>query len=135
MKEPIYTLRRFKQKHFEYLEKSQGDTTWYLRHNNISFASTHISKKTFEQKAKENKQLQINREGTMGTYRDDIDEMFYRINEDGNAVILYSTDGSAVRRLDENVYPIGSELSARYEHPEGIVLSVSDAKAIGIPEE
>ena len=71
----------------------------------------------------------------METYRDDIDEMFYRINEDGNAVILYSADGSAVCRLDEDVYPIGSELSARYEHPEGIVLSVSDAKAIGIPEE
>jgi len=54
MKEPIYTLRRFKQKHFEYLEKRQGNAVWYIRRNNMNFTSIHISKKTFEQKEKDN---------------------------------------------------------------------------------
>jgi hypothetical protein len=31
-----------------------------------------------------------------------------------------------------SVYPIGSALSARYEHPEGIILTPHDAEALGI---
>jgi hypothetical protein len=61
--------------------------------------------------------------------------LFYRKNDEGNAVVLNVVDGSAVTRIDANVYPVGSELSARYEHPEGIVLTVADAKKIGIEEE
>lgn len=68
-------------------------------------------------------------------YGDDIGAMFYRLDDDGNAQILYSSDGAAVTQLDENIYPVGSSLSARYEHPEGIVLSVEDARSIGIPHE
>jgi len=71
----------------------------------------------------------------MKTYSDEIDNIFYRINTDGNAVILYVGDGELVTKLDEDVYPVGSDLSARYEHPEGIVLTVKDAKFIGIPSE
>jgi len=44
--------------------------------------------------------------------------MFYRIDDDGNAIIL-EDDGSIVTRIDANVYPVGSNCSARYEHPEG----------------
>ena len=62
-------------------------------------------------------------------------DFFYRLNEQGHAVILHSDDGSSVRKIDANVYPIGSSLSARYEHPEGIILTVADAKKIGIMEE
>ena len=29
-------------------------------------------------------------------------------------------------------YPVGSELSARYEHPEGITLRPHDAEKLGI---
>lgn len=59
-------------------------------------------------------------------------EIFGRINNDGNVAILYAEDGAAVTRLDANVYPVGSELSVRYEHPEGIVLTRSDAAKLGI---
>ena len=61
--------------------------------------------------------------------------MFYRLNDDNNAVILHDDDGSAVTRIDANVYPVGSQLSARYEHADGIVLTVSDAESIGIHTE
>lgn len=60
--------------------------------------------------------------------------MFYRINEQQNAQI-FNDDGSVASRIDADVYPVGSDTSTRYEHPEGIVLSVEDAKKIGISEE
>ncbi len=60
--------------------------------------------------------------------------MFYRINSDSNAVI-FENDGSVVTRIDANVYPVGSNYSARYEHPEGIVLTVEDAEKLGIEVE
>lgn len=60
--------------------------------------------------------------------------MFYRINDDGNAIILHES-GEMVTRIDANVYPVGSDLSARYEHPEGIVLTVEDAERLGIEKE
>lgn len=60
--------------------------------------------------------------------------MFYRTNDDGNAVIL-NDDGTPVTRLDADVWPVGSELSARYGHSEGIVLTVADAEKIGIEPE
>ena len=61
-------------------------------------------------------------------------KMFYRINEDGNAVI-FNNDGDVVTRIDENVYPVDSVLSVRYEHAEGVVLTIEDAQSIGIYEE
>ena len=60
--------------------------------------------------------------------------MFYRINNDGNAVI-FENDGSVATRIDANVYPVRSNLSARYEHPNGIVLTVADAEKLGIEKE
>lgn len=61
--------------------------------------------------------------------------MFYRTDENGNAVILHADDGAAVTRIDADVYPIGSQLGSRYEHPAGIVLTVADAEKIGIHAE
>ena len=60
--------------------------------------------------------------------------MFYRINSDSNAVI-FENDGSVATRIDANVYPVGSNCSARYEHPEGIVLTIADAEKLGIEKE
>ncbi len=68
----------------------------------------------------------INKEMEMG-------KMFYRI-ENGNARIFHES-GEVVTRIDANVYPVGSDLSARYEHPEGIVLTVEDAEKLGIEVE
>jgi hypothetical protein len=60
--------------------------------------------------------------------------MFYRINEDGNAVI-FNDDGYATTKIDANEYPIGSDLSCRYEHVNGIVLTIHQSESIGIAEE
>lgn len=61
-------------------------------------------------------------------------EMFYRVNENGDAVVFHDS-GEVATKIDASVYPIGSDLSARYEHPSGIVLSVADAEKIGIKAE
>ena len=60
--------------------------------------------------------------------------MFYRLNDDGNAVV-FDDDGSVATRMDANVYPVGSDVSARHEHANGIVLSVSDACDAGVSKE
>ena len=56
--------------------------------------------------------------------------LFYRIDKNGNAVIF--EDDDVCTRIDANIYPIGSAMSARYEHPGGIILSVEDAESLGI---
>ena len=57
--------------------------------------------------------------------------LFGRVTETGDIAILHVEDGSAVRRIEANIYPVGSTLSTRYEHPEGIILSRQDAELIG----
>jgi hypothetical protein len=64
-------------------------------------------------------------------YQDQHGEFFGRVNEDGNVDVLHA-DGSAATRMDCSVYPIGSDVSARYEHPAGITISQDDAKRIGL---
>lgn len=58
-------------------------------------------------------------------------EVFGRTNEEGN-IALFDMEGSVATRLDANVYPVGSSLSARYEHPQGIVITADDASKLGI---
>jgi hypothetical protein len=65
-------------------------------------------------------------------YSDKHGEFFGRINELGNVDVLHVEDGAVATRIDANVYPVGSTVSARYEHPTGIVLSRFDAAALGI---
>jgi len=66
--------------------------------------------------------------------------MFYRTNDDGNAVI-FDDDGIATTSIDlsghhdHDVYPIGSNRSVEWEHPEGIVLSLADADTLDITPE
>lgn len=61
--------------------------------------------------------------------------VFGRELSDGN-VAVFEDDGSVATRLDaDNIYPINSDRSVRYEHPGGIVLSPSDAKKLNIPIE
>ncbi len=61
-----------------------------------------------------------------------IENCFGRKNGDGNVDILHIEEGAAVTRLDANVYPVGSNFSAKYEHSEGIVLTADDAESVGI---
>jgi hypothetical protein len=62
------------------------------------------------------------------------DGMFGRLDGDGN-VAVFNADGSAATRIDANVYPAGSALSVRYEHPSGIILTAEDAAKIDLPIE
>jgi len=64
----------------------------------------------------------------------DTNTMFYRVDKNGDAQI-FNNDGSVATRIDENVYPIGSKLGAKYEHVNGIILSVEDAEKIEIMAE
>lgn len=58
-------------------------------------------------------------------------DLFYRLDENGNAVI-FDLDGDIATTIDASVYPVDSQLSTRYEHHEGIVLTIEDAKKLGI---
>lgn len=69
-------------------------------------------------------------------------KMFYRIenDENGNArARIFYESGSVVTRINTadaaSVYPIGSKCSARYEHPEGITLTIEDAQRLDIEVE
>jgi len=62
-------------------------------------------------------------------------EIFGRINEDGNVAVLHCSDGSVVTRLDATIYPVGSKLSARYEHPQGIVITLEDAARLELTDD
>ena len=59
-------------------------------------------------------------------------EIFGRVNAEGNVVILYTESGEAVTRLDSGLHPVGSSVSTRYEHPQGIILSRYDAETAEI---
>lgn len=62
-----------------------------------------------------------------------LNEVFGRINEQGNVDILYINDGDRVTRLDvDGCYPVNSSLSTRYEHSNGIVLTVEQCNELGI---
>ena len=61
------------------------------------------------------------------------DNIFGRVNNRGHISLHYASDGGAVTRLDVvGIYPVGSNFGCRYEHPEGIVLTVEDAEKLGI---
>lgn len=53
-------------------------------------------------------------------YRDKYGEFFGRINKDGNVAVLHAEDGSTAARLDADVYPSGSDFSARHERAASI---------------
>jgi len=61
--------------------------------------------------------------------------MFARKLENGNYAIL-DDEGHPIARIETSqafvVYPIGSNLSTNYEHPEGIILEKADVKKLGI---
>ena len=59
-------------------------------------------------------------------------EIFGRITENGDVAIFNAVDGDVVTKLDANVYPINSSQSARYEHPDGIVLTKDDTTKLKI---
>ena len=64
----------------------------------------------------------------------DIADLIGRMRGDYNVAILHRDDGAACTRIDGCAYPVGSDgtISVRYEHPQGILLSIADALRLGI---
>lgn len=60
---------------------------------------------------------------------------FYGVRQDNGNVLVCHTSGVAATRLDASVYPVGSQVSARYEHPDGIFLTTEDAAQLGLEVE
>lgn len=62
-------------------------------------------------------------------------DVFGRMNDRGNVDMLITGTGEPVTRMDfltaYRFYPVGSELSVMYEHPDGIELSLADAQKLG----
>jgi hypothetical protein len=65
-------------------------------------------------------------------YSDKYGSFFGRALPNGDIAVLHAEEGEPATRLDAAVYPVGADVSARYEHPAGIVLTRADASAIGI---
>ena len=62
-----------------------------------------------------------------------LNEVFGRINNDGNVDILYINDGDRVTRLNaDGIYPVNSLLSTKYEHAYGIILLMDQCKTLNI---
>jgi len=66
------------------------------------------------------------------TFKDENGEIFGLLDDNNNVTIFYAEDGSPVTMIDANIYPVDSELSTRYEHPEGITISRDDAEKLCI---
>ncbi|OCF98775.1 hypothetical protein A9G10_05995 [Gilliamella sp. wkB308] len=68
-----------------------------------------------------------------------INEVYGKLNADGNVSLLYANDGYPVTRLDTagfgTLYPVDSDVSTCYEHPEGIVVTLSDCHRLKIDVE
>ena len=63
-----------------------------------------------------------------------ISEIFGRIDDNGNVALFYK-EGGAVTIFESEMpmaWPVDSDVSAYYEHPNGIVLEKQDAKKLGI---
>lgn len=63
-----------------------------------------------------------------------MNEFFGRLDNNKN-VVVFTNDGELATRLPDcinGIYPIGSNVSTQYDHPEGIVIALSDAYDIGL---
>lgn len=61
--------------------------------------------------------------------------IFGRITNVGDVMVSCADTGGVIKKLDDSfptVYPIGSDISANYEHSDGIFLTVEDAEKIGL---
>lgn len=70
----------------------------------------------------------------MAYYSDKYGTFFGRKYDNGNVAVFHVEDGASATRLDASVYPVGSAVSARYEHPAGITLTQADARMLGIKD-
>ena len=61
-------------------------------------------------------------------------EFFARERKDGDFDIIDTDGGDAITviHFGPTVWPVGSDLSAGYEHPKGIVLDENDVKKLGL---
>lgn len=65
-----------------------------------------------------------------------LNEIFGRIDETGNAIILYINDGDFVTSIDvDGLYPVGSQFGCHYCHARGIHLTIEQCKKLKIDVE
>lgn len=63
-------------------------------------------------------------------------KIFARKNKDGNYDILETEEGYPITQMEEpQIYPVGSDLSCCYEHPEGITLTFEQVTELGLETE
>jgi hypothetical protein len=60
---------------------------------------------------------------------------FYAVRVGRGLVKILEEDGSPATRVEARLWPVGSQFSSRYDHPEGIFLLAKDARRAGIPIE
>lgn len=69
-----------------------------------------------------------------------MENIFGRKDNKGNVMVLF-TDGEPVTRLDEDnddmplIWPINSDVSAYYEHPDGLIISIEDAQTLKLKDD
>ena len=61
-----------------------------------------------------------------------INAMIGFVTPSGDVDVVWQRDGEPVTVIGATVFPVGSHLSARWEHPRGITLSRDDAARIGL---
>lgn len=66
--------------------------------------------------------------------REEISKMFGRVNDEGYVMVHHHDDaGLPVTTLDvDGLWPVGSSLCSRCQHPEGIVISMEQARELGL---
>ena len=65
-----------------------------------------------------------------------LNEIFGQLDSQGNVGLFFIESGEHVTRLDsDGIYPVDADVSTKYEHPEGIVITVDDANRLGIEVE
>jgi|ETNmetMinimDraft_16_1059900.scaffolds.fasta_scaffold435456_1 hypothetical protein len=62
-----------------------------------------------------------------------LNEIFGRQDSQGNIGLFFIESGEHVTRLDsDGIYPVDADVSTKYEHPGGIIITVGDASRLGI---
>ena len=70
----------------------------------------------------------------MKNYTDKFNEhgVYGQLDENNNVTCLCASEGVPVTKLDANIYPVNSNLSAKYEHAQGITITIDNGNKIGI---
>ena len=71
------------------------------------------------------------------TYTTDTGDLIFGEVTAKGIALLYASDGLPVNRLETSspIYDVNSRLGLAYDHPNGIVIELDDARRLGITDE